>query len=665
LRILLVLIFLFVLVFAKKDFYYGFIDSSGNQISRKDLQAIKDGFEIIRHARKIAKEGKIEEAYAQIVDFKKKNKIDVLKSDLIILNAQLSLKKGSTRLILEATKELENAINASKIYENYLVIAYETMVELKLKTNKPNEAKYFANIIMKDFNSPTTKAYGKVFLAKVYKHQLEYEKATQILYKALTKATDLFIATFIANELFDVYILDGKRDKAYELISKVLKRNISYYVDDSFVAIENVNKLVRASMPNFAIEILKELLKRTKRLESIEKFKFKLANIYMLAPDKENKNLEKAKELYKELLSVYPKGIYTKKAKMYLDEILMRQGFVNPAILSNRYKNSQSMQQKILLQELLNDKVKQKYKAILKSKKAYEKISNSIAKRFGYKSMGAIFDEVNIDMIREYLKDGRCLLLGEVLETSRAKTLEALIQDKQLKHSFFKCLIRNPHEKAYDKLKKVFDKSRDANIYFYLERMALVLRKYSQAEDFSAKVAMVDDRDILSKEFLYRFLILNEKNNLIELEKYFSYAMKNKDYIKANEENPSIIDFYYSYYLFLIKKGFKEEAKDALQKLYDKQNQFKAHVYSPFVERELAIMYKEKGHIRQALELLLNSLNYSRRIKPNDLAKLYYEIIKLYESLDNTSKTNEYINKCKAIKNTKNSLYKKMCDEMQ
>ena len=662
---LLILIFLFIsALYAKKDFYYGFINSSGAQISEKRRQAIEDGFEIVKHARKIAKEGKIEEAFTQVDAFKRQNKIKLLESDLVILYSELCLKKKSKRLILEASKELELAINDSVIHEEDLARAYMVLIELKLNTNKANDAVYFANIIINNFDNPVTKAYGKMYLAKIYKHQRDYRRAETLLYKILTETSDVLVATLVADELFDVYILDDKRDEAYELISKVLNKNMDYYADDSYLALEKVNRLTKANMPEFAVEILEELLKRTDKESSIEDFKYKLANVYMSMYDRTDKYLLKAKELYKDIINDYPDGINFNKSKMFLDEILMREGKIEPAVLATKYQSSESMQQKVLLQELLNDKAQKKYEIILKSKKIYKKVANTITQRFGYKSVNSIFDEVHIDMIENYLKTGKCFLLNESLQTARNETLELLIQDEKTKYDFFECLIEVPYEKGYLLAKDTFNSTRDPNIYLYLERMALALQKYEEAEGYSAKVEMVDDQEVLSKEFLYRFLVLNEKNDSVALDRYFNYAYNNKNFIEDNKNNPMIIDFYYNYYLYLIKKELKKDSEEILNKLYEKQNELNAHVYSPFVELELAKLEQTNNNNEKALDLLLNSLDYARRIKPNDLVQTYYEIVKLYEEFGNNIKKDEYLNKCKEVENTQDSLYKKMCDEM-
>lgn len=663
-RFFLLFILIISFSYAQKDFYYGFIDSNGKQISQKRLQEISEGFDIIKHARTLSKQGKVDEAYTQIKNFKEQNKIKVLESDIMILYAELAIKKGSKRIILEASVELEDAINKSKIVEDDLARAYMVLVELKLKVNKSKDAKYFANIIVNNFDNPITKAYGKIFLAKVYRHQAEYQRAIRVLYEILTKTTDVLVATIVADELFDVYILSNEREKAYELITKVLKRNMDYYANDSYLALQKVNRLVQSDMPEFAVEILKELLQRTTKESSIEDFKFKLANTYMGMYDRTPKYLLKAKELYKDIISDFPKGIYHKKAKMYIDEILMREGKVKPAALEAKYKYSEAMQQKILLQELLNNKKAKRYDVILKSKKIYRDISPSIIKRFGYESLYAIYDAVHIDMIHQYLNEGKCFLLKESLETSRHETLVKLIQDEKIKDKFFECIIEVPYEKIYVLTKETFNKSRDAKLYLYLERMAYSLGLYNEAQGFSDKVAMVDNQEVLSEEFLYRYLTLSAKGDSISLDKFFNYAHNNKQFIEANKENPVIIDFYYQYYLYLIKIEEEKEAIEILNKLYLKQNSSNAHIYSPFVELELGKYEKTQNNNQKAINLLLDALNYSRKIKPNELVQVYYEITKLYESFDNNLKKDEYLNKCKEVENTSDSLYKKMCEEM-
>lgn len=663
-KVLIIIFLMLNILYAKRDFYYGFIDSSGVQISEQRKQSINDGFDILQNARALAKDGKIDDAYTQVKDFKEKNKLNILTSDSIILYSELALKKQSKRIVLEAATELEMAINSSKINQYDLAKAYMILVELKLEINKIEEAKYFAQIIIDNFDDELTKTYGKISLAKIYKYQKDYAKATKYLYEILTVTNDKKVATVIADELFDVYILDEKYDKANELITQVLKTNIDFYANDSYLANKKVNRLIKAGMPEHATEILKELLKRTTKEDVIEDFKFKLANTYMLMYDRTNYYLEKAKELYKDIINDYPQGIYTKEAKIYMDEILMRQGFLSPATVASKYPEDEAMQQKALLQELMNDKNDKKYDLILRAEKVYSKVANEIVKRFGYQSISDIYDEINIDIIKDYLSQGKCIELNDILKTSRNETLVKLIQDEAIKYSFFECLVEAPYERAYLQIKDTFNKTRDANIYLYLEKMAYNLGLMDEALDFSTKVEMVDDPNVLANEFLYRYQILKQKAEPIAMERFFAYTNKNPNFIKVNENNPIIIDFYYDYYLDLLKGKDKTLANEILKKLYNKQKEVKAFIYSPFVETELARISKEANENQKSIDLLLESLQNTRKVKANDEVKIYYDILNLYDNMGNKIKKDEYILKCKEVKDSVDSLYKKMCDEM-
>lgn len=657
-------ILLFSFLNAKKDFFYSFVDSGGVQISEKRKNEIRDGFEIISQVKQMARDGKIDEAYAQIKNFKEINRLDILNSDIMLAYADISLKKGTKRLISETADELERAINTSLVHETDLAKAYMLLVDLKLNSNKVNDAKYFAEIIINNFNDKITNAYGKIYLAKVFKHTKSYNNAIKTLYNILVDTTDVLVATIVADELFDVYLLNDQKDKAYELISKVLDKNIDYYSDDSYIALQKVDKLVAANMPEFAVEILKELLGRATKEEFIEEFKFKLANVYMGMFDGTTLYLFKAKELYKDILSDYPNGLYSQDAKMYIDEILMREGNITPQLITSKYQGSEAMKQKAMFQEVLNLKKEKKYDFILKSKKVYSKVSDTIAKRFAYDSVSALFDEVNILLIKDYLKKDQCFLMNKALKTSRKETLELLIQDEEDKYKFFECLIEVPYERGYELLKETFNSSRDGLLYLYLERMALALDLVDEALDFSAKVEMVNDKEVLEKEFLHRFLVFSAKKDSLAMEKFFYYASRNKEFIEKNSKNPIIIDFYYQYYLYLLGKEQNDEAKEILFKLHEKQNELNAFVYSPFIDLELSKLEKDKNNFNLATEYLINSLKKARSIKPNDLVKVYYELIKLYDMQNLITLKDEYINKCKSVENTQDSLYKQMCDKM-
>ena len=99
----------------------------------------------------------------------------------------------------------------------------------------------------------------------------------------------------------------------------------------------------------------------------------------------------------------------------------------------------------------------------------------------------------------------------------------------------------------------------------------------------------------------------------------------------------------------------------------------KARVYSPFVEIELAKYSKLDDNYDEALEYLQYGLNIKRlkdgksidrKIKGEDLARIYYEIAKIYEFQGKKNRYKDAIKKCQRLKNV-DSFYKKMCDKMQ
>lgn len=194
--------------------------------------------------------------------------------------------------------------------------------------------------------------------------------------------------------------------------------------------------------------------------------------------------------------------------------------------------------------------------------------------------------------------------------------------------------------------------------------MAFALGLTEEALDFSSKVEMVNNENVLAKEFIYRYQINKSKEDPNAMEKFFFYAQANPQYIKLNETNPIIIDFYHDYYLFLLKSEDKTNADIILEKLYKKQKDLKVFVYSPYIETELARLEKDKNNNQKSLDYLLEALKNTRKIKANDEVKIYYDILTLYDNLGNKTKKDEYLLKCKGVKDTTDSLYKKMCDEM-
>jgi len=191
----------------------------------------------------------------------------------------------------------------------------------------------------------------------------------------------------------------------------------------------------------------------------------------------------------------------------------------------------------------------------------------------------------------------------------------------------------------------------------------LLLNKANDAYEFTQKIDMLNDEKIKEEEFLYRFLVYGKLNNQTSMEQFFRYTMRHPTYIEKNENNPLIIDFYYQYYLYLQKQNETKKASDILHKLYDKQKQMNAFVYSPFVELELEKEAQLEDEYKKSLKYLQLALKHTRKITDNELSNIYYNMAKIYKFLDKQMQYKHTIRKCKDLKKA-NNYYKKMCDRL-
>ncbi len=659
-------------LYAKEDFYYSFITPDLTQISESKKREILNANGALEDIKRLVKEGQMNLAYKQILAFRNSNKVELLDSEAILLHSEILYRMEAKVKAVEAVDLLEKAIHDSRIIKDDLLEAYKLLVLLKIRVNKANEAQYYANAILHGFDDPTSKVYGKIAQAQIHVKRRDYTKAIKLLKKELIETHNLEVATIVADELYDAYILNDENEKAYELVDKVLGKNIDYYANDSYKALIKVNKLLDNGMDKFAIKIIQRLLEKASVTDSIDNFKFILANTYMKLAGFEPEYMPEAKKIYEELLTVREDNPYFKRSKMYLDEIIMREGKFDPQMIASKYSASETMQQKAMMQELLNAIEDQKYEQIIRMKKIYYGIADRIVNRFGYKSMDEIYSMVNFKLIEYYLSAKQCTELNKVMKGVSNDALMLLIENAKATENLFACMQEEPRLSTYTIAKSVFSRSRNAEVYFNLEKVALLLKKYTDAEAFSQKLDMLGNPEVLSKEFLYRFLIFGEKNSSFAMEKFFKYARENREFMSNNENNPLIIDFYYQYYLYLLKQKEESEAISVLLKLFDKQNEMKARVYSPFVEIELAKYEKLDDNYDKALEYLQKGLNIKRemdgltverKIKKEDLAQIYYEMAKIYEYQNKENKYKTMIKKCKNLKDV-DSYYKKMCDRL-
>lgn len=659
-------------LYGKKDFYYNFVNPDLSQITQVEKRKIVGASDKLKEIRRYIQEGQLTTALKHIRMFQNSNDVELLNSAAALMHSEILYKIDTTPRVLEADKLLEDAINSSVIDQEDLLDAYRLLVQIKIKLNKMDEALFYANAIGESFDDPLSKVYGKVAQSQIFVKTRDYNKAIKILRQELINTTSLEVATIIADELYDAYILNKEDQKAYELVEKVLNRNIDYYANDSYKALNKVEKLVDAGMPEFAIEILNKLIENSRESKSIDNFRFQLANTYMEIAGFDKKYLAKAKEIYEELIQVKYNSPLKKNAKMYLDEIIMREGKFDPAMMASKYSDSESMQYKAMMQELINSIEDEKYEQILKMKKIYYGIYPAIVKRFGYESMDKIYNMVNSKMVQYYLNTNQCKQLNMVIKDISDDALLLLLKDDNSINKLFNCMIETPDERTFRIIKNVYSKVKDGEVNFYLERVAIALRKYDEAFSFSQKLDMFSEPEVLSKEFLYRFLIYRNLDNTQAMQRFFAYARANPEFVINNKNNPLIIDFYHAYYLYLIKEKEEQEALEVLKQLYETQNKMKARVYSPFVEIELARHAKLDDNYDQALEYLKHGLHIKRQkdgrsidrfISDDDKARIYYEIAKIYEYQKRDNRYKDAVRRCNRLENT-DSYYKKMCEKM-
>ena len=661
-RFLTIFILLISLLNAKdRDFYYSFIDSNGKQIPTKTKETIINTLNQLDEVKAIALDGKLHEAFEKLKIIKDNNKVSLLNADILILYSELVIKTNSKQHINSTSNELEVAINSSLIDQEDLLKAYLILIDLKLNINKVEDARYYAQTVVDIFDDEEAKAKGKISLAKIFKYQKDYKKASKVIFEVLSDTKDKNIASIAANELFDIYLLEGRKEEASELMRQLLATNPSFYSSDYIVANQRVDLLLKLDMTNFAIDILKNLIITSKKDDILEQTKYKLANLYMKLYDKTDTYLKLAKILYKDIIDNYPKSVNFDNSSMFYDEIKMRQKAILPNEVADKYPDNEAMQNKALLQELINNNFNKKYEDVIKMKKIYQDIPKDVLKRFGYENVDELLDISHLGLIKEYLKEKDCIKLSVILKDLKTDIFKDIVNDDSLKQEFISCMREVPSIENYKQIKNIFKDTKDLDIYLILEAMALDVEEIDDALYYSSKIEKSKDKEMLKEEFLYKYQILKIDNNSGNLDRFFKNSLENNDLIEANIEKPIIIDFYYDLYLYLIKEGKEEEAFKILNSLNNKQNEFKAFVYSPFVESELSRLLKKQNNFQDAVNYLVLALEHAKNIKPEDEVKLYYDILTLYDNLGQKEQKEIYLQKCKNVKIEEN-FYKNMCN---
>lgn len=647
---------LVAIAFSKSDFSYGFINNDGKQMDFKTKKQLKDGFIILENIKNTMNEGDVKEAYKQIIDFSKLNKISIFKSDIALLQSEILMKLEGKRFVLEAERFLEGAINSGQIREESLLDAYMLLVKIKLKANKAKEALYFAQTILENYDTPLKQVYGKIALAEISLFQRDLKKAKRILNDVLYQTSDIDAASIVADKLFDLYMEEKKPEKAYELMEKILKSNPNFFLKDIPYAISKAKQLQKSSMPELAINLFEKILKKTKSPQTIEKVKMMLADAYL-----DVAKLDQAKEYYKQIMSEYPDSPSEKKAKTAIDEILMREGKFTPRTIAEKYPESNHMQQTALFQELLTKKKEKKYGEILKSKKVYNKLSDAIANRFGYKNVKDIYRDVQIAFIKDYLDANKCEELDKTMNEIELDALNQIISDPKYKNKFFECLVDYPNKKVFKVVNEALKDSRNAEAYLSLAKMAFNLMLYDDSLEYSKMVEMTQDEAILRKEFLQKFLLAKTIDDKKMVEDLLKKAENEPVFIEANKNEPMMLDFYYDYYFYLVAQNKIAKANEILKKMDQIKKAKRIKIYSPFVEINLADLEKNNKKYNAQIALLERALKNSWRISQNEYARIYYELSKSFKAMGKITQSDEYLDKCKKTTD-KLSMWKKMCE---
>ena len=647
-----------------KEFYYSFIGSEGKQIPEKTQKQIIETLQDIDSVRELYYEGYPKEAFEKIEEIKNSNKLSILKSEILLLYAELTLKFHTKKLLFDVTNELEQAVNEGFINQEDLLQAYLLLVELKLSINKIDEAKYYSETLINIFEGEKAKIRGKISLSKIYRYQKNYSASIKVLYEALALTNDRNEASNIANELFDVYLLEGRKEEAKDVMTQILFLTPSFYSNDFLLANKKVDTLLKLNINNLAISILKDLILQSKKADLSSKSKFKLANIYMNLYKGEKEYLMNAKILYKNIMDNYPNSELFNDSKMYYDEIRMRQKEITPSKVSEDYIEDEDMQNKAVLQELLNNYTDLKYEDIVKLRKIYEKIPRKTLNRFNIENTEFYIDNSFYELIKYYIKENDCLKLRALLKDVKQKILENILEEEILKDGLISCIKEEPSKDNYEQLREILKDTKDENIYLVLENIAFGIDNIDDAVYYSSKITGSKNKKLLEEEFLLKYQVLKQKNDSVLFDRFLKNSFTDKDIILNNSNHPMIIDFYYDLYMYFVKNEDEPNAKQTMKDLDMFQNNFKVFIYSPLVEFELSKINKEAKEYNKAIENLLNAIKNTRNIKSSDEVKIYYELVNLYIQTDNKDKKSEYLQKCKEVK-IEDNLYKTMCESIK
>lgn len=157
-----------ILLYGKTDFYYSYINPDHTQVSNEQRKEIEESNNLLILIRDYVKQGQYDTALKHMFLFENTNKVDILKSEAILLHAEILYKMGVKTKAVEADQMLEDAIYNSKIRQDNLLEAYRLLILLKIRINKQKEAEYYTRVIENSFDKPEEKVFGKISKAQIF-----------------------------------------------------------------------------------------------------------------------------------------------------------------------------------------------------------------------------------------------------------------------------------------------------------------------------------------------------------------------------------------------------------------------------------------------------------------------------------------------------------------
>jgi predicted negative regulator of RcsB-dependent stress response len=653
-KIIILSLFLNLYLYSSDEYFYDYIDNTGLQLSVSQKQQFFQDYERLNIINDFISTGDYKAALKEAQSLRIETSNLLIKSKAILLEHKAIYKNHSIKDMLKNIKILKKDIDSSNIVEADLHEAYLLYIDYLIKLKKLRPAKEYAKKIIETYPFGLYKDYGFIYLAKIHINEGKINQAQHILNKVLRDTNNVKIASIAASIQFDIFIKQNKYKKAKSMIKNVVKYNLDFFVNNPNLATQKIYTLMKNGMYSVAIDICKVLLKHNQNDKMVPAYLYSLATSELLS-----QNLKDAKENFIKIIHTFSNSKYAPKAKISLDEILLREGKLKPESLITRYKDSASMRQKILLQELLNLKKEQKYELILRQISIYKKISKSIVNRFGYKNLDQILNNIKQNLALTYLENKQCIKLTEFL-TEDQSIFEQLIQKNNLEEKFLDCFTVAKYNIGFDYLYDKYKNSNNQKLLYKLEQSAMILENYLLALKISFKLEKIAKQDFLQKEIIDRFIIINNIKTLKAKNDFFNYINSNT-WLLEKTKDPIIIDILYQYYLFLEKKS-SNDSYDILVRLYNLQKELNIYVYSPFVDIELATVEYEAKNYNRSKEIL-EDVELKNTTKAKKVHRFHYLKAKIYDKLNMNIEYIQSIDNC--VKANGESMWKELCKKVE